>query len=169
MIHLASLFSATRLRAPRGFTLLVALIFTSVVLAVGLALLDITYKQVILSSTARQSEYAFYAADSAMECALYADNKLDDFDYGSEPVSNTDAGSITCEGQSNILYTGGVASGNTRLSSFTIPCAGSGGGTLAQVYVYKQITGQTTIFADGFNTCNTTDPQRIERGLESSD
>jgi Tfp pilus assembly protein PilX len=151
----------------RGFTLLVALIFTSVVLSVGLALLDITYKQVILSSTSRQSDYAFYAADSAMECALEADNKNDLFDYTSEPVSST-AGNITCENQT-FTYSGGAVNGNVRLSQFTIPCAGQSGSVQSVVYVYKYSTNKTTIFADGFNTCNTSDPQRIERGLESFD
>jgi Tfp pilus assembly protein PilX len=171
MILLTSFFANIRTRfaesrAPRGFTLLIALIFTSVILAVGLALLDITYKQVILSATARQSQYAFYAADSAMECALYWDNKMDEFDYSSEPVG-TQVGNITCEGQT-FYFNGGAVSSGSRLTTFNVPCAAGGSSIQASVSVYKSSTGGTSIFANGFNTCTVTDPQRIERGLEST-
>ena len=65
----------------RGFTLLVAVILASVALSLGLILLDISYKQVVLASSARQSQSAFYNADSAMECALYWDQQFDSFAY----------------------------------------------------------------------------------------
>ncbi|OGG68874.1 hypothetical protein A3C95_01560 [Candidatus Kaiserbacteria bacterium RIFCSPHIGHO2_02_FULL_56_30] len=54
----------------RGFALLVAVIFVSVVLALGTALSSLGYKQQILSSGGARSQYAFYAADAALECAL---------------------------------------------------------------------------------------------------
>jgi len=86
----------TRNRRPEaGFALLIAVIFMSVMLAFGLALGSLAYKQQILSSSARQSHYAFYAADAALECALYADQKQGLFAYKSEPEG---APTMTCEG-----------------------------------------------------------------------
>ncbi len=59
----------------RGFTLLIAVIFMTVMLSFGLALGSLGYKQITLSSTAKQSQYAFYAADAGLECGLYADQR----------------------------------------------------------------------------------------------
>ncbi|HRH55251.1 MAG TPA: hypothetical protein PK609_00060 [Candidatus Paceibacterota bacterium] len=148
----------------RGFTLLIAVVLTSVLLSVGLALLDIAYKQVVLSSTARQSQYAFYAADSAMECALYWDQKQNAFSYSSA------LSTITC-GAVNIPVTTSV-SGGTRTSSFDIPCAD--GGISATVTIYKTngasvCTGDSAnscMYANGYNSCSADDARRIERGLK---
>lgn len=53
-----------------GFALLVAVVFSSVLLALGLALGSLAYKQQILASNGTRSQYAFYAAEAAFECAL---------------------------------------------------------------------------------------------------
>lgn len=57
----------------RGFTLFYAMLISSLLLAVGLAIFNITYKEFLLTTGVRESENAFYAADSALECALYWD------------------------------------------------------------------------------------------------
>ncbi|MCR4274955.1 MAG: hypothetical protein NUW02_02820 [Candidatus Campbellbacteria bacterium] len=57
----------------RGFTLFYAMLISSLLLSIGLAIFNITYKEFILTSGVRESEGAFYAADSALECALYWD------------------------------------------------------------------------------------------------
>lgn len=53
----------------KGFSLLLAIIISSVVLAIGLSLLSITVKQLDLSSSSRDSEVAFQAAVAGIECA----------------------------------------------------------------------------------------------------
>ncbi len=139
----------------KGFTLLIAVVLSSVALAIGVALLDIAYKQVILAASARQSQIAFYNADTALECALYHDQQFNAFAY------LTPAASISCGGTSINVSAPGGASPRTR--SFSIAC---GAGTASSVVVYKWSTGSTTIFASGFNTCDTTNTRRIERGLK---
>lgn len=57
----------------KGFALLIAVIFMSVMLSFGLMLGSLGYKQSILASTSVDSQYAFYAADAALECALRYD------------------------------------------------------------------------------------------------
>lgn len=143
--------------APRGVTLLIAIILVSVLLALGLALIDVAYKQAVLASTVKQSEIAFYAADSALECALYWDQQMGAFSY-STPLS-----SITCATRS-MSVTSSV-NGSTRTSSFNVPCE-TGGGTRATVVAYKQSNGQTAIYASGYSSCSTSDPRRVERGLK---
>jgi hypothetical protein len=54
----------------KGFALLIAMIFISVMLAIGTAISSLGYKQVILSSSATRSQYSFYAADAVLECVL---------------------------------------------------------------------------------------------------
>jgi Tfp pilus assembly protein PilE len=159
MIHL------TFLARARGFTLLVAVIFTSVVLTVALALSAIAYRQVILASTAQQSQKAFYAADSALECALYQDQKNDLFNYAN-------AGQVTfsCEAQS-ITFTPGspiiAAPYNSRISTFNILCPGASG-IQASVSVQKFSNASTTLDASGFSSCNSSDPNLVERGVKAS-
>jgi hypothetical protein len=58
-----------------GFTLFYAVLVASLLLAIGLAIFNITFKEVVLSSGARESANAFYAADTGLECALYWDLK----------------------------------------------------------------------------------------------
>ncbi len=56
-----------------GFTLLFAALVGSLVIAVGIAILDITLKQLSLSAAGRESQQAFFSADAGTECALYLD------------------------------------------------------------------------------------------------
>jgi type II secretory pathway pseudopilin PulG len=57
----------------RGFTLLLAALIASIVLSFATAIFSIAQKQVVLASLSQQSQYAFYAADTAAECGLYWD------------------------------------------------------------------------------------------------
>ncbi len=58
-----------------GFALILSLIVSSVALAIGLSLLDITIKQLTLGSTTRESEVAFQTAAAGMNCLQYARNQ----------------------------------------------------------------------------------------------
>lgn len=57
----------------RGFTIFFAMLVASLALAIGLSIYDLTVRELDLSSTATQSQYAVYAADTGAECALYWD------------------------------------------------------------------------------------------------
>lgn len=148
-------------KEPRGFTLLIAVVLSSVIVSVSLALIDITYKQVTLASAATQSQYAFYNADTALECGLYWDQKANAFDY-SAPLA---ASSITCA-ELPIQDYSASQSGGVLSISFTLPCAGAG--SKGNVTVTKTSTGATSIFANGYNTCEVNDPRRIERGIKAT-
>ncbi len=87
-------------KEQRGFALLIAVIFMSVMLTFGLALGSLGYKQEVLASGALGSQYAFYVADAALECALYADQQQDTFAYTSN--MSAPAPSMTCGGTSPV-------------------------------------------------------------------
>lgn len=147
-------------RAPqKGFTLLIAVILSSVTLALALSLLDVAYKQVTLAFAAKHSHAAFAAADSALECVLYYDQKQDLFNYSSSNAT------ITCNGNSISATFDNVSVPRSR--TLSIPCAG-GAGQSATVKVYKWSDATTEIYSNGYNSCSTTDTRRVERGLKVS-
>lgn len=84
-----------RKQHSRGFTLLISVIFMSVMLSFGLALGSLGYKQQVLASGAIASQYAFYVADTALECALYADQQQGLFAY---EKYDGNPKSMTCDG-----------------------------------------------------------------------
>jgi hypothetical protein len=105
-------------RSEGGFALLVAVIFMSVMLALGLALGSLGYKQEVLASSAVESQYAFYASDTALECALYADQQQNLFAYtnynqGGNPSINCDGASFPI---STVSYNTAVWVTSSRLS-----------------------------------------------------
>ena len=58
-------------KKQEGFALLIALLVVGVVISVGVSILDLSIKQVRLSSIAKESELSFHAANAGMECARY--------------------------------------------------------------------------------------------------
>ncbi|MFZ1075492.1 MAG: hypothetical protein WAN50_03910 [Minisyncoccia bacterium] len=146
----------------KGFALLIAVIFMSVMLALGLALGSLAYKQEVLASTAVLSQYAFYAADAALECALDADQQLNYFAYSNYPNLPQ---SMTCGGASpDPHYFSSSKSGSTWIiKEWRIPI-NSG---CADVTIYKYPSGyvdasgkarSADIFSQGYSTsCATVD------------
>lgn len=57
----------------KGFTLLFAVIVSVLVLAVASSIINLAIKQIILSGVNRESQYAFYAANTGVECAYFWD------------------------------------------------------------------------------------------------
>src|SRR5436309_966617 len=57
----------------QGIALLITIILTGTLLLVATTIMNTAVKRAFLSDAGRQSQYAFYAADSGAECALYWD------------------------------------------------------------------------------------------------
>lgn len=148
--------------SPRGFTLLIAVVLSSVIVSISLALIDIAFKQILLAAAAAQSTTAFYNADSALECALYWDQKVNAFDYN-EPVSSN---SISCANIPITDYAVSIPSSGVKRTTMTLPCVTSG--STGNVTIEKTDTGRTTVFANGYNTCDVSDSRRAERGLKAT-
>lgn len=87
-----------------GFVLLYAVLVVTVVLAVGLILINIITKQITLSIVGRNSQVAFYAADSGRDCLEYW-KRLGVFGDGSTGTYQPPDGSITeitCDGNNPV-------------------------------------------------------------------
>src|SRR3989344_1683665 len=57
----------------KGFTLFVAMIVTSTLLLISMGIVNLAVREVFISASGRDSQQAFYAADTGLECALYWD------------------------------------------------------------------------------------------------
>jgi hypothetical protein len=96
----------TGLKRQAGFTLLIAALVASIVLSIASAIFSISQKQIALASLSQQSQYAFYAADTAAECALYWDDRYNYFASTTPTLSITASPSVpipSCGGQSIAL------------------------------------------------------------------
>lgn len=203
----------------KGFTLLYSMIVTSVVLAATLSVVTLSLRQLALSSTARESQKAFYAANSAVECALYWDLQLIDttqtLNVGGNSVTRkaslfptpvrdfdpslfdatTTLHGIKCnrhsivDGKENYSDTDSVYNINLNPAwgagdSWNVPSSCNLGSecnttfrvmfgdslsnieTCADVRVQKTGINTTIIFASGYNTCDPSAPNRVERGVK---
>jgi hypothetical protein len=84
-----------------GFALLIAMIVVGVVVSVGLSILELTIKQLALSTGSKDSETALHAANAGIECAQYWRNKeYKKFEDGDSSIDD-----ISCFGDSGKSFT----------------------------------------------------------------
>lgn len=140
----------------RGFTLLLATLTASLLLILGSAIFGLIRKEVILSSLGRDSQFAFYAADTSAECALYMDIR--------HSVFTTGTTTARCDEQ--LLGTIPVAPIDGSAATFEY----QPNGLCARVSVSKKSTNPHTIIdARGYNTTCAqigTNPRALERAVE---
>ena len=166
--RLVNLLQATGYKRPanRGFTLLLAALVSSITLAIGVSIFEITQKQVILSSLSRDSQYAFYTADTGAECALYWDVKKSAFST-STPITPINCAS-NADGTPGVINVGHTEPLTSSPVIFTFEF--QPGGRCARVSVKKSNTDpRTIIHADGYNTdCASiaTNPRALQRSVE---
>ncbi|MCR4333974.1 MAG: hypothetical protein NUV60_03120 [Patescibacteria group bacterium] len=140
-------------KSQRGFALLIAVIFMSVMLFLGLALSSIGYKQQVLASEAVESQYAFYAADAALECALFADQRQNLFDYASHSA-NVHPESITTVACADVpAYATELSYSYGATMVIKERFSLDAGKRCADVTVYKPApnTGITYLFSQGYD------------------
>ena len=145
----SSLERQTVRKSDKGFALLIAVIFMSVMLSFGLSLGSLAYKQAMLASGAIESQYAFYVADTALECALYADQQQNLFAYpASSPAS---APSMSCD--NSAPYQTPAFSWTSSQFVVTTRLTIDNNSRCADVTVYKPSTpaGTTFIYAQGYD------------------
>lgn len=143
----------------QGFVILFAVLVSSIILLIGMGMFRISIKETVLSSTARESTMAFFAADSGMECALYAEIQENAFEEGSiqanicRPFFN---------GATNISSSG---SAQLRVANPSLA-------TCARVDIQRN-NGAVTMVSSGYNICmgqnnhlpNTNSPLLLQREL----
>lgn len=165
----------------KGFAMLFAVLVSSVLLSIGLSIFNLTVKELVLSSSGRESQFSFYAADTGAECAMYWDFKASyPVMYATSSASQTgswrdsyiDSNNPNCVGTSIVdsvktpIITG-LSSATTQFS-LTIPNGSNSYCSVVKVLKEVDNSGfiKTTIDSRGYNTCNASDPNRVERGLK---
>lgn len=147
-----------RTRESRGFTLLLAALISSIVLSIGASIYAIASQEVALSATGRDSQFAFYAADTAAECGLYWDTRSDKHpNTFATSTQSHPAQSLICDGQTSNL-TIADQNANSATSTFELDLFNT---YCADVTVSKTLdpNGQsehTRIDSNGYSvSCNT--------------
>ncbi|MFZ2831964.1 MAG: hypothetical protein WAZ40_02330 [Minisyncoccia bacterium] len=155
----------------KGAVLLISIVVSSVVLAVGFGVYNRVYKELLFASFWKQTQVAFAAADAGLECALYWDQHkpAGNVTFFPTPVETipgpTATNPFSCFGNAGIswLLDPLSPSGNVATSTFKNIVIANG---CVDVTVVKDWNASTTsIFARGHNTCVGGDPRRVERGL----
>jgi len=176
-----------RNKKTKGFTLLVAMIVTALILAIGFSIGNIILKELALSASGKRSQIAFYAADSISECALYWDKKdaqgnaVSDSPFATSTPSNpfiqcgTGVGITASANPGNIanfqkVFDNLIAT-STFAASFTDP-QDSSSVSCGEVTISKNVN-KTVVEARGYNVgysetlggCDISNPKTVERGI----
>lgn len=175
----------------RGYTLLFAVLVSSVVLGIGISILNIAKKEFLIATSARDSSAAFYAADAGVECAIYADDPTgaDAFNTREDntgafncnlPYSFTevDPGNPTDDEGNFIFHIKSGSADTTQTTALALAGKSCAVVTVSKVLVDGQV--RTIIDSRGYNigwnpgenpnvgTCDLPSPKRVERGIKYS-
>ncbi len=152
----------------KGFALLYTALVSSLLLSLAMSISVIVMKDIRLSSISRESQKAFYAADSAAECALYWDFRKDKFATSTVTTSGANCSGVDIADSSHELpgldYDGVAGIGGTNVTKYQYDIDGK---TCAKVFVYKSSTApKTRIEARGYNTsCGSDSRVKLERAV----
>ncbi len=135
-----------------GFTLLLAVLITSIVLAISFGLSAFVIRELSISIIGRESQKAIFAADSGIECALYWDFSQNKFATTSSPQI------ISCAGSS---YTIGGPGG---VSTFTLNF-NNGACAVVEVNKISEPYPGTRVESKGRSACVAGSSNRVERAL----
>lgn len=146
-----------------GFALLIAIVTTSLLLLVSFVVVNIALKQIVIAYANQESQYAYFNAESGIECAIYWD--LKNPSGTSAFATDTPATTIKCNNQ-NITGMGGGGLSNAT-STFNLDNMTPKGCTVVKVGKVNDPTnyGLTRIEAYGYNNCTPGAARKVERGI----
>lgn len=168
--------------SQKGFTILVAVVTAGILLIIAMTIGGIALKEQVLSIANKESQIAFYAADTALECAMYWDYSFEKGAFRNDVDGNAVLALINCNGAGQISpaslavdSSGGCSATASYCYLFKldgIPVGDpsvAGPKTCAVVRIEKETNVQPTkthIYAYGYNTCDAS-LTRLERGIEA--
>ena len=143
-----------------GYAILFTVVVVAIVSMITMGLSNAAYKQIILSSVAKDSTTAFYQSDIASECALYLDNQ-----YSMIPPTNPNP--WTCGGYTLVYNPPSV---NGAVTTYNLnPSNETDTGKCFRVDVTKTNTGSliaTEVLARGYNICDKSNIRTVERAVK---
>ncbi|MCX6753270.1 MAG: hypothetical protein NTW62_02945 [Candidatus Nomurabacteria bacterium] len=136
------------IKKNKAFVLLFAIILASIIFAISIGIANISYKEVLLTTSGKNGNDAFFASDIGIECALYLDNVLAssspflstglNYEFG-----NTNFSDRACAGLP-VNYTSTDFSGAVNFNV-------TNDNGCAAVSVLREVNASTTITSKGFN------------------
>jgi hypothetical protein len=168
-----------------GFVLLFSLLISSILLATGLGISRLMIRQIAFAGLSRESQVAFFAADSGLECALHWDifgrfDKSENPEPGRKIYCN---GGVIEDDKATIFSPVGnevecnpdqppkknIINGGSK-SCFTFKISPPEAQLKDQVCVFvivnKETENVTKITSNGYNECVLTAPNILQRTLE---
>jgi len=147
----------------KGITLLIAIVITASLLLISTGMVNLALRQAFLTSSSRESQFAFYAADTGIECALYWDVRNPNYSAFATSTMSTIHCNEDVLNQNPTNPTPAIVGGESA-PSFTIKFLPDP--YCAIVTVTKFDNGATQIESKGYNTCDSTNPNRVERAVK---
>lgn len=126
-------------------TLFMAVTIMAILLFISFAVVNIAVKSTLFSSSGRDSQFAFYAADAGIECALYWDTKNDISKF--DPT--VPGSSINCAGST-------LTAGSTIIGTTTQTVIGGAG------------SGSWTYCSNEWGTCSFSGTKQVRYGANGS-
>lgn len=160
LLKFKKFISSVSYKEQRGFAMLFTVLVVTLILSIAIGISNLSFKQTILSSLAKDSQISFYEADSAVECGLYYDTIVGSFPIGTDP--STAPGEINCGNDTFSLinlesYTDYLVYKQNFIDG-SKPCA-------SILFDKATSVGTNVIQGRGYNFC-TTNPRQVERALE---
>ncbi len=160
-----------QLPQQKGFVILFTILISTIILMIGLGIFSIATRETVLSGTAREAQYAFYAADAGIECALYAQSLGA---AGPIALGSSGGGSLVCGDIPVSIIGDGIYPGNPYIFNIVVDTEQK---TCATVTVFDTFTNLGTsrrIISQGYNICYVTtgepltkNPILVERDLDT--
>lgn len=143
-----------------------AIIVMGTLLLIAAGIASLAVRQSLISASGRESQLAFYAADTGIECALYWDVQNP---AGFSAFSTSTGSTIFCNKDTNNSGNQWVVGGSNvsiinRINFLPDPYC-------TIVTVTKTFVGgvlKTTIESKGYNTCDLSNPRRVERAIRAT-
>lgn len=160
------------LQSKSGFAMLFSVLISSLLVVIGLSIFNITLKELSISTSSRESQTAFYAANSGMECALYWDLKGNGSRsaFASTSVATEIASAKTVPAVCNAVT---VNSATSATTGFNFNITPDSNGPCVEVTVsktpgYPTADRMTTLIESrGKNICSSSG-RKVERGLKAT-
>lgn len=156
-----------------GFAMLFTVLVVSIILTIAIGIANITFKQGILSNLARDSQMAFFAADSGIECGMYTDfigfssgepNSPGYFPPTAGPTMVMQSIPTSWCGSMNFT----ISQADSRTGYFVYKETLSNQNDPCRVIIFDRTDpSKKKILSRGYNTC-TPGVRQVERALEVS-
>ncbi|MBU6431288.1 MAG: hypothetical protein KGJ58_02270 [Patescibacteria group bacterium] len=161
------------LQPNRGFAMLFSVLVASLLVVVGFSIFNLALKETTISTAGRESQVAFYAANSGMECALYWNLKRNAFATSTDASEVARAGAISAKCNGATVNNSFTQSGLSVLTSASDIPVTDVNGSCFDVTISKNPNspkpGQmlTVIESQGHNICGAAG-RKVERGLRAT-